>query len=195
MKAKYIRVSTTEQNTARQENTNLKTYIDKISGSIPFAERPQAGQLIKAIENGLINYVEVHSIDRLGRNQLDILNTIEWFKSKNVNLKIENLGVELFTIDNKINPAFQIITSVMSTIAEMEKEQMKERIKEGVQIAREKGVYTGRKVGSVESKDEVLHKHKDIVKYLDQTMSIREINKLTGKSTATIQKVKKLLSE
>lgn len=193
MKAKYIRVSTIEQNTERQEDKEYKSFIDKCSGAIPFAERLQAGKLIQAIESGLIKYVSVHSIDRLGRNQLDILNTIEWFKSKNVNLKIENLGVELFTIDNKINPAFQIITSVMATIAEMEREQIKERQKEGIAIAKAKGIYTGRKVGSVESIDEVLHKHKDVVKYLNQKMSVRDINKLTSKSTATIQKVKKLM--
>lgn len=193
MKAKYIRVSTLEQNTERQENKEYKSFIDKCSGAIPFAERPQATKLIKAIESGLVNYVSVHSIDRLGRNQLDILNTIEWFKAKNVNLKIENLGVELFTIDNKINPAFQIITSVMARIAEMEREQIKERQKEGIKIAKAKGKYTGRSIGSVESNDEVLHKHKDVVKYLNQKMSVRDINKLTNKSTATIQKVKKIM--
>lgn len=193
MKAKYIRVSTIDQNTARQERKDIKNYIDKCSGAIPFAERTQASKLINDIESGKINFVEVHSIDRLGRNQLDILNTIEWFKSKGVNLRVDNLGVELFTIDEKVNPAFQIIVSVMGTLAEMEREQIKERQKEGIAIAKAKGIYTGRKVGSVESKDETLHKHKDVVKYLNQKMSVRDINKLTSKSTATIQKVKKLM--
>lgn len=193
MKAKYIRVSTTEQNTARQENKEVKMFIDKCSGAIPFNERPQASKLIKDIEKGNINFVEVHSIDRLGRNQMDVLNTIEWFKANKVNLKIDNLGIELFTIDAKINPAFQIITSVMATLSEMEREQIKERQKEGIAIAKAKGTYTGRKVGSVESKEETLFKHKDIVKYLNQKMSVREIAKLTSKSTATIQKVKKIM--
>jgi len=70
MIVKYIRISTTEQNTDRQEKFDGKVYIDKISGSTPFAERPQAKKLLS---NKEITEVHVHSIDRLGRNTLDIM--------------------------------------------------------------------------------------------------------------------------
>jgi DNA invertase Pin-like site-specific DNA recombinase len=53
MKAKYIRVSTEEQNTARQQEDGFKVYEDKISGLIPFAERPKAKRLLEDIESGL----------------------------------------------------------------------------------------------------------------------------------------------
>ena len=101
MKAIYIRVSTKEQNTERQEVEGVKMYIDKISGTIPFTERPQAKKLIKEIEKGKINYVEISSIDRLGRNLLDILNTIEFLKKYNCQLKIKNLAIEMLDENNK----------------------------------------------------------------------------------------------
>ena len=81
MIANYIRVSTLEQNTARQE-TNGLTYTDKCSGSIPFAERKEAKKLLK---NEAITEVHVHSIDRLGRNTLDIMQTIQNFTDKGIN--------------------------------------------------------------------------------------------------------------
>ena len=86
MKARYIRVSTGAQNTARQEEKQAKgerIFIDVVSGSIPFKDREQGKELIKAIENNEINYVSVSSIDRLGkRNLYDILTTLEFFKEK-----------------------------------------------------------------------------------------------------------------
>ena len=73
MKAKYIRVSTKEQNTDRQTDFDGLTHIDLCSGSIPFKDRPEAKKLLS---NKEITEVHVHSIDRLGRNTLDIMQTI-----------------------------------------------------------------------------------------------------------------------
>jgi len=84
MKAIYIRVSTSEQNTDRQKiNTeDCKIYEDKISGIIPFNERLQAKKLIKDISNGLVDEVEVSNLNRLGRNMKDIISTIDFFNEK-----------------------------------------------------------------------------------------------------------------
>lgn len=191
MKAKYIRVSSINQNTDRQENTpaDTKLFIDKISGAIPFAQRPSAKKLIKDIESKKIDEVVVHSIDRLGRNQLDILNTIQFFKQNNCQLFIENLGVSLLTPSKKESSAFNIIVSVMSSLAESERQQIKERQAEGIAIAKAKGKYVGRSYGTNDSEAKTLEKHKDIVKCYQTKMSIRDIAKVTKKSTATVQKV------
>ena len=74
--AKYIRTSTLEQSTLRQENTSQKTYIDKCSGSIPFNERPSAIKLLNDISAKKVETLHVHSIDRLGRNAYDIQTTL-----------------------------------------------------------------------------------------------------------------------
>ena len=187
--AKYVRVSTTIQNVERQkQNKGVIYFIDKVSGSIKFSERPQASRLIQEIKKGIINEVAINSVDRIGRNQIDILNTIEFLNSNNINLYIENLGLNSL-IDNKPNPAFTLIVSVMSSVAQMERELLLERQKEGVAIAKAKKKYTGRKVGSAETKEKFISKHRDVVKLLNRKLTVREIVGITNKSSKTIQKV------
>ncbi|MCT4002256.1 recombinase family protein [Elizabethkingia anophelis] len=197
MKARYIRVSTGNQNTERQlekNHPNEKLYIDIVSGAVPFKEREQGNRLIQDIEADSIKYISVHSIDRLGRNLFDILATLELLNEKKVTLKVDNLGIESL-VNNKPNSAFKLIISVMANIAEMERETMLERQKEGIKIAIAKGVYKGRVKGSKESDEQVLSKYKEVVKYLKRGQSLRDIAKLCNVSLGTVQKVKKVLEK
>ena len=95
-KVKYIRVSTTEQNTGRQEvnaKEFSKVYIDKVSGSIQFTERKEAKRLLADIEAGNVTELHISSIDRLGRNIIDILTMVEFFTAKSIKLFVENIGM------------------------------------------------------------------------------------------------------
>ena len=195
MKARYIRVSTGNQKTARQEakaNKDEKIFLDVVSGSIPFHEREKGKELIKEIEAKQIDYVSVSSIDRLGRNLYDIISTLEFFKNSKVIIKVDNLGIESL-IDGKENQAFKLIVSVMANIAEMERESILERQKEGIEIAKAKGVYKGRELGSKESEADFLAKYKEVVKSLKKGNSIRDTAKICSVSLGTVQKVKNLL--
>lgn len=192
MKARYIRISTPDQNKERQlakSHPNEKLFIDVCSGSIPFAERTQAKELL---DDDTINYITVHAVDRLGRNLLDILSTLEVFTQKGVNLKVENLGIESL-IKGKPNPTFKLITSVLANVAEMERNNMLERQKEGIALAKAKGVYKGRERGSGMSDKEYINKYKGVAKRLEKgDNSMREIAKLEGVSLGVVQRVKKL---
>lgn len=192
MKAKYIRVSTNNQNIERQEKTNAeKIYVDKISGIVEFNQRPQAKQLIKEVLNGGITEVEIHSIDRLGRNHYDIATTLKFFEENQVNVIISNLGVTSM-IDGKKNPVFSLIANILGVLSEQERENLRERQMEGIQIAKLKGVYKGRTNGSTETSDEFLKKYQPVIKDLNKgKYSLREIAKLNSVSLATVQKVKK----
>ncbi|SUX47181.1 recombinase family protein [Chryseobacterium indoltheticum] len=195
MRARYIRVSTGSQNTERQLQKNHpdeKIYIDIISGAIAFKERPKGQKLINDIESGLINYISVHSIDRLGRNLFDILATLELLYEKKITLEVDNLGLKSL-VNNKPNSAFKLIISVMANIAEMERETLLERQKEGIALAKAKGVYKGRVKGSIETQQEVLLKYKEVVKYLKKGQSIRNTSKLCNVSVGTVQKVKRMV--
>ena len=157
MKARYIRISTPDQKLERQlikQHPDERIYIDVISGSVPFDKRPGGQELLEDKE---LTYVTVHAIDRLGRNLLDILTTLQYFEDNGVKLKVDNLGIESL-VDGKPNPAFKLIISVLANIAEMERNTMLERQKEGIELARAKGKYKGRVRGSKESKEEVLAK-------------------------------------
>jgi len=197
-KVKYIRVSTEEQNIERQ-NINAKDfsklYIDKVSGSIRFAERKEAKKLLKDIEAGVISEIHVASIDRLGRNILDILTVIESLNNKSIPLFVENLGMFSMT-DGKSNPAFKMIVSVLGNVAELEREYLLERQKQGIEIAKAKGVYKGRLYGSKMSDEQLLTKYKTVVKELtDNAQSLRRAALLGSCSLGTAQKIKKILDK
>lgn len=193
MKARYIRISTGGQKIERQlvkQHPNEEIYIDVVSGVTPFKERTKGSELLNKIKSNSIKYLSVHSIDRLGRNLFDILNTLETLNKNNVVLKVDNLGLESI-IAGKPNFAFKLIISVMGSIAEMERETLLERQREGITIAKAKGVYKGRVKGSKESDLEFLSKHKNVIKFLNQNHSLRNIAKLSDVSLGTVQKVKR----
>lgn len=193
MKAKYIRVSTTEQNTDRQTDFKGLTYIDKCSGSIAFKDRPQAKKLL---DNKEISEIHVHSIDRLGRNTLDIMQTIQYFTSKGINVVSEKEGLQTI-VNGKENPVAKMMIGILGTLAEFELNRIKERQSEGIANAKKKGVYIGRKVGSAESTEQFINKKstQTILRYLKANESIRRTAKLSSTSVGTVQKVKRLLAE
>lgn len=194
MKARYIRISTSGQNIERQlikKHPNEELFIDVVSGVKPFKERKKGRELLNEIEDNSVSYISIHSIDRLGRNLVDILSTLEIFNKNNVVLKVDNLGLESI-IAGKPNFAFKMIISVMGNIAEMERETLLERQREGIKLAKAKGVYKGRIKGSKETDLEFLAKHKNVVKFLNQKHSLRNIAKLCDVSLGTVQKVKRI---
>ena len=192
--AKYIRVSSSEQNTIRQENTTHKTYIDKCSGSIPFSERPNAIKLLNDISNKKIDTLIVHSIDRLGRNAFDIQTTLNTLSNLNINVYVENIGLYSM-IENKPNSIFKMITDVLSNVAEMERTSLLERQKEGIIIAKAKGTYKGRQLDTTETTQQFLSKynqsHLELIK--DENYSIRKLASITNLSNNTVVKIRKIL--
>lgn len=188
----YIRVSTLDQNIDRQVKEGIKQYIDKCSGSIPFVERPYASKLFTDLKKN--DVLLVHDIDRLGRNTIDVLQTIQKFNDLGVIVRVEKLGLDSL-VKGKENSAFKIILSVMSTLAEMERNQLLERQKEGIEIAKVKGVYKGGKVGRSMDLDKWKEKNKDIITGLEQKISMRKIATMTNRSLSQVQKVKKKLEE
>lgn len=197
MKARYNRISCQSQKLDRQiikQNIDEVMFNDIVSGSVAFAERIKGKELISQIEAGTINFVVVSSIDRLGRGLHDVINTLQYFNTKGVVLRVDNLGLESMIL-GKANPTFNLIISVMANVAQMERETILERQREGIAIAKAKGVYNGRVKGSVESDSEVLAKYKDVVKFLKMGKSLRDIVGRCGVSLGTVQKVKQVLSK
>ena len=195
-KVKYIRVSTTEQNTSRQEvnaKEFSKIYIDKTSGSIQFSERKEAKKLLTDIENGIVSEIHISSIDRLGRSIIDILTMVEYFNQKSIKLFVENIGM-FSLIDNKPNPSFKMIVSVLGNVAEMERMNMLERQRQGIELAKAKGTYTGRLYGTRMTDEEVLAKYKAVVRELKNGESLRRASKIGGCSLGTAQKIQRLIA-
>lgn len=187
-KVNYIRISHHSQNEERQLREGFeKTFIDKCSGVIPFEERPAGKELLSYMEKHPQSTISVKSIDRLGRNTLSILQTIEHFNQQGWVLEVEDLGM------NSKSTFFPLMVSLLSTLATHEREMIKERCQEGIRIAQAKGLYQGRKKGTTDNREKTLSKHKDIVLLLDKRVKISDISSITGKTRQTIYKVKNLL--
>jgi DNA invertase Pin-like site-specific DNA recombinase len=196
MKARYNRISTANQNIERQLAKQAKgeiIYNDVISGSVLFTTRPKGQELTEDIKSGKITYVSVSSIDRLGRNLIDILQTVQFFTDNGVNLMVDNLGITSL-VDGKPNSTFNLIISVMGNVAQMERETLLERQREGIAIAKAKGTYKGRVRGSVEAKEEFLSKYPNVIKSLKKGNSLRDTAKIAECSLGTVQKVKAILA-
>lgn len=193
MKVKYIRVSSIGQNTDRQDDFNGKTYTDECSGSMAFADRTEASKLLV---NEEVTEVLVHSIDRLGRNTIDIMQTIQGFTKRGINVISEKEGLQTI-VDGKENPVAKMMIGILGTLAEFELTRIKERQAEGIAKAKTKGTYTGRSKGSIESIDAFTNKKSTqaILRYLRQGYSISNTAKLSSTSTGTVKKVKKMIRE
>ena len=200
MKVYYLRVSTIEQNTARQIEEipeGCKVFEDKISGSIPFAERTEGRNIVNLIKQRQINTIHVHSIDRLGRNSLDILQTIQFFNEYEVNLISKKEGLQTF-IDGKKNEIASLMIGILSTLSEFELTRIKERQREGISSAKERGAYASNGgTKRAESFDEFMNKEssKKILKYLKQGLSVRSCAKMSECSISLVMKVRGLLVE
>jgi len=187
MKVIYARVSTKEQNEERQLTTGVKSFVDRCSGSIPFLERPQAKNLMKFLKDNPQATTEVHSIDRLGRNTRDILDTLELFDRKEYIIKIKDLGLE------STGAFFKPMITIISALAEHERNMIRERTRQGIEIRKAQGGYKGRTEGSIDSRTKILQKHEDIVNCLKRDMPISEIARTLKKTRATIYKVKAVI--
>lgn len=194
MKVKYNRVSTQIQSGNRFEADTEKydlILMDKISGTIPFSERPQAKILIDKIKKGEVKEVVVEELSRLGRHTGDCISTLEWMDNNGVNVIVRNLGVQSRP-NGKKNPIWNVLTSVISSLYALELENIKERTSVGRQIYVQKGGVLGRKIGSTLSDRNFIDKPKSqkILEHLKKDWTLRQIAKQLDTSTRTVMKVK-----
>ncbi|WMI65522.1 recombinase family protein [Aestuariibaculum sp. YM273] len=197
MKVKYVRVSSLEQNTARQEKNESefdRVFVDKISGAISFFERPQGKKIVESVKQGKITEVHVSSIDRLGRDIIDVLTVCDFLTTNQINLFVENIGMYSL-IDNKKNSAFTMVTSVLANVSSMERENMLERQRQGIEAAKLRGVYRGRLYGSRMTTEEFLNKYKKVATELKNGESLRRAAALGGVSLGVAQRVKQAMLE
>ena len=199
MKIKYNRVSTLQQTgdrfTADKEQYDL-ILLDKVSGSIGFKDRPKGKELTKLVEDGKVTELVVEEFSRLGRNTGDVIRVLEWLEEKEVNVVVRNIGLQSRPNNTK-NPIWKMISSVMSSLYEMELENIKERTLVGRQVYVQKGGRLGRPTKSVESETDFMKKEttQQIIKSLKKGLTIRDICKVVDCSNKTVIKTKRILAK
>ena len=136
----YKRVSSTDQNEARQlEGTQLdKLFTDRVSGKD--TKRPELEHMLSFVREG--DVIVVHSMDRLARNLDDLRHLVRNLTTRGISVEFIKEGLT-FTGDD--SPMANLLLSVMGAFAEFERELIRERQREGIAIAKQRGAYKGRK--------------------------------------------------
>lgn len=136
----YVRVSTLDQNTGRQlEGVGLrKVFTDKAGGKD--AQRPQLQAAMEYVREG--DTLIVHSMDRLARNVEDLRRIVRELTAKGVAVQFVK---ESLTFTGEDSPMAMLMLNVMGAVAEFERSLIRERQREGIALAKERGVYRGRK--------------------------------------------------
>lgn len=138
-KVGYIRVSSVDQNTERQLDGLIldKVFTEKVSGAT--TDRPQLQAMLEYVREG--DTIVVHSIDRLARSLADLLKLVEDLNKRGIHIRFNKEQLEFTGEDN---PMQKLMLSMMGSFAEFERAMIKERQREGIAKAKEKGVYKGR---------------------------------------------------
>jgi DNA invertase Pin-like site-specific DNA recombinase len=173
----------------------LSVFEEKISGAKSNEERPLLMEMIEFIKKNNVDKVLCWELSRLGRNTIEVLKTIQLFNENKISLFIKNHNIETLTEDKEINPLSQFMVQILSSVSQMERTQIRQRVKSGYDNFRTNGGKVGRKEGFRKSEEKLLTEHKDVVKLLKQGLSVRKVMKLTDKSSGTIQKISRLLKE
>lgn len=181
----YVRVSTIDQNTERQlDGIELdKVFTDHASGKD--TARPALQACLDWVREG--DTLIVHSMDRLARSLVDLRQTVDQLTERGVAVRFAKEGLT-FTRD-KADPCSVLMLSVMGAVAEFERSMILERQREGIAIAKAKGVYKGRKPALTKAKAA------QVLSRLAAGESATDLAKEFGVARATIYNLKQRAGE
>ena len=199
----YSRVSSegNRQDTERQTNELIEyankmgyelvgVYEEKVSGFKKNEDRPVFSKMLEDAENGDFEKCLVWELSRIGRSVIQSLQNIQLLTDKKVSIYIKNFNLETLNDDKTPNSLSMFMVQILFSVANMESQLTKSRMNSGYRNHIKNGGKVGRKLGSIETEEETLQKHSEVVKLLKKKLSIRQISGLTNKSTNTILKVK-----
>jgi len=200
----FSRVSTSIQDYKRQTdelldyskkmNLNvIRIFEEKISGGLKNDDRPVLIEMIQFIKDNNIDKVLCWELSRLGRNTIEVLKTIQILNENCISLFIKNYNIETLNDKCEVNPMSHFMIQILTSVSEMERTQIRLRIKSGYDSFRNNGGKVGRKEGFRKDENKLLSEYKDVVKLLKQGFSVRKVMKLTDKSSGTVQKIKRIL--
>lgn len=183
----YVRVSSADQNPERQLDSvrkfqPKKVFEEKLSGKD--TNRPELQKMLEYVREG--DLVLVHSLDRLARSLPDLRTIIETLNDKGVSVKFITNGLE-FTAGKEADAMSVLMLNMLGAFAEFERTLIKERQREGIEKAKERGVYKGRTAD--------MRKRAEIRALVEQGFSVRKVAEKLGCAAATVQKVRNEMKE
>ena len=146
-----------------------------------------------AIQNG-VKHIIALEISRISRKISSFALFLERCNDNGINIIIDNFKLHTLLPTGEKNAMVQTMLSLASTFASMEISLIQDRLNSGREKYIREGGRLGRKTGSTKDQSKLLSEHSDIVKFIRQGQSVRNIMKLTNKANGTIQKVKKAMA-
>ena len=201
MRVKYQRTSTMEQHGERfgmdTEHYDLVLFDRGISGTKPFRERTNGIKIITLVEQGKLEELIVPELRDIGRNAFDTISVLDFMEKHNVTVTIQSLGNLKSIVEGKKNPLWTLVSSIMSSLYQMELENLKLRTHMGRQSYIMKGGKLGRKIGSSENDSSFMMKPKtrEIISLLKKGKSTRDICGRLNVSPNLVTKVRKILND
>lgn len=168
-------------------------YLDNCSSVIPFNKREKGSLIIALINQKKITKIIVPNISVLGRNQIDVLNTIDFFINNDVSLFSQAERLETMDEYGRVKPDTILFLNLFKSLANMEYKNRIESHRFGIQQAKDLGRYKGVGGRQLDSIEEFFDKPKNIniLRHLKRGESIRRTAKLVGASPGLVQKVKR----
>lgn len=178
MKVAYVRVSTIEQNEERQikglEKFGIdKWYIEKVSAKD--TNRPKLQEMLEFVREE--DTIYVHDFSRLARSTKDLLEIVERLNNKGVHLVSNKENLDSST------PTGKLMLTMIGAIAEFERQNLLDRQREGIAIAKSKGAYKGRQAKEVSQFEEQYQR------YLNRELNKTELAKVLNVSRPTLDKL------
>ena len=203
-----LRVSTNSQDYEYQRSTLtdlcnrngwqiVNTFENKVSGAKKNEERTEIVELLGYIKNNEVDMVMATEVSRVGRNTLEALKTIEILNENKVNLYFANYNIETLLPDKSVNPIARLILTICLEISAYERNLIRYRMKAGYDdyLKRRKedpALRLGRQ-GYKKDEQSYREEYAQELSLLRKGISLRNVQKITGTSIGTLQKIKKLL--
>ena len=203
-----LRVSTNSQDYEYQRNTLTElcdrngweivhTVENKVSGAKKNEEREEIIELLDYIKNNQVDLVAATEISRVGRNTLEALKIIEVLNENKVNLYLANYNIETLLPDGTINPIARLILTICLEISSYERNLIRNRMKMGYEeYLRKRKENPSLRLGRMGYKKDEQSYREDYAQELSllrKGISMRNIQKITGTSLGTLQKIKQYI--
>lgn len=205
----FTRVSSTteRQNTERQigdlqkyANANnievVKQYSEHISGATKNKDRAVLNECLDYVKSNKIDIILFSELSRLGRNVLEVLELVKFMADNKINAYFQKENLTLLNEKGEVSPITTIYISCLGMVAEYERENIKFRLNSGRELAKNKGIKFGRKVGTKMTKADREKKYKKVIELLRKGLKINDIISICKEQNlkvgeATIWKLKK----
>ena len=203
----YARVSSTtdRQNTDRQVSDLTayavgmtyevcQVFTEHVSGAKKNQERQVLQECMEYCKQNSIDILLISELSRLGRNAFEVLASVKELLDCGINLFMQKEQMTLLDGEGKPSMIAPVMIAILSTCAELERDNIQYRLKSGYNNYRENGGRVGRKPGTVKSVEKIKEEYREVIRDLQKGESIRRTAKLNDVSVSTVQRIKKLFS-